>query len=265
MVYQQGFEQRLDRKLIKLRLCIIMFIAFLIVTLTPGITRADTMPMRGNLDCPRAAEEYKGTFNVYGWFLDETNINKVEVYLDGRLLSTAQLGDVREDVYKAYPLYNNHNAGFHYSLNTYRMENGPHNLSVKAYANCGETKTFANNFIVANTTEPRGTLDEPAVNQTISGQFNGRGWFLDGADPSPVIDILVDNAYFCTATYGDVRNDVYDAYIPYHNKNAGFHFILDTTKLTNGPHTIAIRETPAVGPVTTLGQKTITVFNVITN
>ncbi|WP_205410183.1 hypothetical protein [Acetivibrio cellulolyticus] len=39
-----------------------------------------------------------------------------------------------------------------------------------------------------------------------------------------------------------MRNDVFDVYPQYGNKNSGFHYMLDTVKLFNGKYTLKVVE-----------------------
>lgn len=86
------------------------------------------------------------------------------------------------------------------------------------------------------------------------------GWFLDGNGVKKV-EVLVDGTVLGTASYGDERGDVARVYPTYNNGNSGYHYNLDTTKLTNGRHTIVIRETGNNNWQTSLSGRKITVSN----
>lgn len=51
--------------------------------------------------------------HVHGWYLDPVGIAKVEMYIDGVYVGRLNMGGSREDVYNAFPEYNNHVAGFY--------------------------------------------------------------------------------------------------------------------------------------------------------
>jgi beta-lactamase class A len=103
-----------------------------------------------------------------------------------------------------------------------------------------------------------GYIDAPANNSTIIGKSIVKGWFLDKNVVSKV-EILVDGVLAGQAVYGDTRLDVQKVYPQYNNGKAGFHYSLDTTKFSNGKHTVTVRETSKNGRVTTLSGKTVTV------
>ncbi|WP_411347186.1 hypothetical protein [Paenibacillus sp. WLX2291] len=48
-----------------------------------------------------------------GWYLDPVGIQRIDVYVDDVYHGRAYMGRSREDVYNAYPDYNNHVSGFY--------------------------------------------------------------------------------------------------------------------------------------------------------
>jgi hypothetical protein len=75
------------------------------------------------------------------------------------------------------------------------------------------------------------------------------------------VSVAVDGAAPANANYGDSRNDVCAVY---QNRlgcpNVGWHVPVDTTKLSNGPHTVSVTATDAFGAQTT-PTATVTVKN----
>ncbi|NGQ97126.1 S8 family serine peptidase, partial [Brevibacillus sp. SYP-B805] len=104
----------------------------------------------------------------------------------------------------------------------------------------------------------RGGLDTPVEGETISGNYTVKGWFLD---PSGVakIEILIDGEVNGEAVYGEARPDIEAAYPEYKNGNAGFRFQLDATTITEGTHTISVRETSLDGTQHSLDERTVNV------
>src|SRR5947199_1003 len=107
-----------------------------------------------------------------------------------------------------------------------------------------------------------GYIDNPASGTTLLGTKNVSGWFLHASGVAN-IEVLVDGAVAGQAVYGDTRPDVKNAFPQYNNRNAGFHFTLNTTKYTDGLHTVTIKETGKNGLVKTLPNSTITIQNSI--
>jgi YD repeat-containing protein len=89
----------------------------------------------------------------------------------------------------------------------------------------------------------RSWIDAPAAGAAICGaHYNVHGWYLDGAGVTN-LEIKIDGTTVGQAVYGDQRLDVQAAYPDYNNANAGFHYTLDTTALSNGEHTLTVVET----------------------
>ncbi|MFC4800165.1 Ig-like domain-containing protein [Neobacillus sp. GCM10023253] len=214
---------------------------------------------RGILDSPVSNANIKGLHNVSGWLLDESGVSKIEVLLDGVTVGQAVYGDSRPDVQKAYPEYNNGNAGFHYALDTSTYNDGFHTLTVKETGLNGRQKTLPEiKITIANT---KGYVDNPVSNTMLKGQKTISGWFLD-EDGVSKIEVLVDGEADGQAVYGDSRLDVKNVFPEYNNGNAGFHYTLDTTKYSEGNHSITIKETSTTGRITVLPEIKITIANV---
>ncbi|WP_052352961.1 Ig-like domain-containing protein [Neobacillus dielmonensis] len=216
--------------------------------------------VKGYLDQPASNTTLKGKNTISGWYLDIGEVSKIEVLVDGQVAGTADYGDEREDVNRAYPEFTNAHSGFHYLLDTTRFNNGTHTITVKETAINGRTTTLPD-IKVSFSNEVKGYLDAPAVGSNAKGVTNVSGWFLDGSGVSK-IEIVVDGQVAGQAVYGDQRLDVKHAFPDYKNANGGFHYDLDTTGWNDGIHSIVIRENGGNGRVTTLPAVTITISNV---
>ena len=94
----------------------------------------------------------------------------------------------------------------------------------------------------------------------LSGTINVAGWAVDDTAVSSV-HIYTDGVDRGAATLGVPRPDLANEY-PNAPPNAGFSYLLNTTLLANGPHTIAARAMdPATHTVTLLKNVTVTVNN----
>lgn len=107
---------------------------------------------------------------------------------------------------------------------------------------------------------PIGSIENPSDGDTITGIYNLNGWFLDGKIVTK-IEVLVDGAVSGNAVTGDLRTDIGNKYPLYNNYYPGFHYSLDTSKLTNGSHSITVRETSLEGVKTTLPAINVNVAN----
>ncbi|MEH7414518.1 Ig-like domain-containing protein, partial [Neobacillus drentensis] len=61
------------------------------------------------------------------------------------------------------------------------------------------------------------------------------------------VEVLVDGKIVGQAQYGLSRTDVSKAYPAYKNANAGYQYTLNTVNLTNGQHTLTVKETGKSG------------------
>ena len=209
----------------------------------------------GSLDNPLPGTTLSGTHNIYGWFLDGSGVANIEILVDGTVVGQAIYGDARPDVKQTFPQFNNGNAGFHYTLDTTKFSDGPHTVSIRVTGKNGRVTTFPDNPIKIE--NALGSLDNPLPGATIKGTQNIYGWFLDASGVAN-IDVLVDGTVVGQAIYGDARPDVKKSFPQFNNGNAGFHYTLDTTKYSNGPHTVTIRVTGKNGRVLTLPTSTVT-------
>lgn len=73
-----------------------------------------------------SAKSTYGTISLYGWYLDPVGIQKVEIYIDDVYHGLANMGGSREDVYQAFPDYNNHVAGYYASHIEITTPGAPH-------------------------------------------------------------------------------------------------------------------------------------------
>jgi len=220
----------------------------------------DNYPPLGTIEGPSSDGQIVSgqQYQVRGWFLDGSGVSKIEVLVDGNVMGQAIYGFSREDVYSVYPAYNNHNAGYSYLLNTTGITSGTHTLSVRETGLNGGVTTYQRSI---NVIPVQGNIDVPNTDgQLVSGaQYQVGGWVLDGGGVTKV-EILVDGTLMGQATYGILREDVYNAYPSYNNHNSGFGYNLNTTNIANGSHTLSIRETGSNGGVT-IFQRPIVVSN----
>jgi N-acetylmuramoyl-L-alanine amidase len=97
----------------------------------------------------------------------------------------------------------------------------------------------------------------------VSGTTNVNGWALD-VEGVQAVRILVDGAFVGEATYGFPRPGVTQLYPSFPDSILpGFQFLLDTTQLTNGDHTVGVVVEDAFPGVneTLIGERRFRVFN----
>jgi Bacterial Ig domain len=106
---------------------------------------------------------------------------------------------------------------------------------------------------------PFGSVDSPVPKAQLSGAINVAGWALDDVAVAKV-DVSVDGVLIGTATYGGSRPDVAND-LPNAPASIGYIFSLDTTKFSNGPHTIQVSATDTSGNVAVFPNVPVTLQN----
>ena len=120
----------------------------------------------------------------------------------------------------------------------------------------------------ATATRPFGAVDRPAQWETVSGRaYASVAWALtplpkvipsDGS----TITVYIDGVPVGHPTYGQYRSDVATLLPGYNNSNGAVGTLgLDTTKLTNGSHTISWSVTDSAGMAEGIGSRYFTVLN----
>ena len=80
------------------------------------------------IDNPKTGFTTSNTFELNGWAL--SSVKEIELLINGSSCGKMKLTVPREDVYKAYPKYNNHNAGFRWGINIKSLKMGENTLTV---------------------------------------------------------------------------------------------------------------------------------------
>jgi len=233
-----------------------------------------------------------GAIPVTGWVLDDIETTKVEIWRDpvaGEGAGIIFIGSAifvegaRPDIETGYPGYPfNYRAGWGYMLLTnFLPGQGNGIFKIHAFATDKEgnsvllgTKTMTCDN--SHATKPFGTIDTPAQGGTVSGNlFVNFGWVLtpltktvpkDGSTIDVYVDsVKVGNLATAPNVYNQYRVDVAAAF-PGLNNSAGpvGAYYLDTTKLTNGVHTIYWIATDDAGASDGIGSRYFNVINTST-
>ena len=209
-----------------------------------------------------------GTQTIGGWAIDPVSvIDSVAIAVDGVPLGNASYGGSRTDVCAVYPNSPGcPNVGWSFSLNTTLLADGSHNLAVTVIPRSGQGFTQIIPFRVANmglTSNPTLiSIDNP---NSGSGPFNGfaalNGWALNGSSAITTVKVLVDGNLQGVAVYGGGRSDVCARFgnspgCP----NVGWNYLLNTSALANGTHSLDVTTTAANGEQAT-ASSSFTVSN----
>ncbi|MDT2011816.1 N-acetylmuramoyl-L-alanine amidase [Carnobacterium divergens] len=191
----------------------------------------------------------KDGYIIKGWGLSQNGVKKVEMLVDGKAIGEAQLGIERLDVEHFYPQYKNKNSGYSYQLDIGKVSEGKHVFTVKMTT--GDGKIIENKY---NVEKPKvdilSSIDTPQRNETISGTYKITGWAI-ASEKVSTVKVAIDGKEMGVATYGLQREDVYHAYPSLNQKNGGYEYLLDTSKLTVGDHKLEVITTTASGKIST--------------
>jgi hypothetical protein len=123
------------------------------------------------------------------------------------------------------------------------------------------TRTLAISIKPADNLAPFGALETPDHRATLNNTATGSGWALDNVAIG-TIEVLVDNNKVAEAIYGLNRPDIGAVWGAFPNAGrSGFSFTFDTTRLSNGDHTLVVRLIDTSGNATVIGSRTIVLQN----
>ena len=248
----------------------------------------------GVFDTPtNGAVNVAGAIPVTGWAIDDVYVERVEIWRDGvNGEPVAASGKVfigngvfvagsRPDVEAlAADTPMNYRAGWGYLLLTNGLPdatggtttggNGVYTFHAYAIDSDGHQTFLGSKRVTAanaSATKPFGTIDTPGQGETIGGtNYVSFGWALSPKSTIPTdgstIDVYIDGVNMGHPTYNNHRSDIATAFPGYANSNGAVGFFwFDTSKLTNGVHTIGWLATDAAGNAEGLGSRFFTVFN----
>jgi len=260
------------------------------ITLTVSAAQQNQSPF-GAFDTPTQGSTVSGSVAVTGWALDDIGVKQVEIKRepdpDDPTGATGSdglvyIGDAvfvrgsRTDVEALYPSYpHNDKAGWGYMMLTYglpRKGNGTFRLYAIAEDLGGKKTMLGTKQITsdnAHRVKPFGTIDTPDQGGVVSGAaYVNFGWALT---PPPnmiptdgsTIWVTVNSVYLGHPVYNQYRVDVATSFPECLNSNGavGYYFI-DTTKYTNGVHSIGWLVTDNAGNVDGMGSRFFEIQNI---
>ena len=251
-------------------------------TTTVNVTLNAPAPPFGAIDTPANGAVVAGEVPVTGWALDDAGVDKVEVFrspvgAESGLVFVGRavfIRSARPDVQAAYPsIPGNDNAGWGFMVLTNMLPNqgnGTFDLRVFATDFAGiSTNLGTRRIVAANSASslPFGTIDTPGQGETVSGTIVNFGWALTQAGKTiptngSTIDVYVDGTFRGHAVYNNYRADIATLFPGLSNSNGAVgYFMLDTTTLSNGLHTINWVVTDSGGKTAGMGSRFFRVQN----
>lgn len=246
----------------------------------------------GSFDTPtNNTTNVSGALNTGGWALSPIGIANVAIWRDpvnGEatapnglvfISNAIQVPGARPDVAAAFPGYPNNNYGWGVQILTNELPgtggkpigNGTYRLHAIATDNDGLSAEIGASTITVNNAGsllPFGTIDTPRPGEVVSGSaYVNFGWVVT---PQPAmipidgstITVYIDNQPVGHPTYNQYRSDIATLFPNLKNSNGAVgYFMIDSTKLSNGLHTISWTATDDAGHSAGLGSRYFIVQN----
>jgi hypothetical protein len=229
----------------------------------------------GFFETPGDGAEVQSSMPVTGWALDDIEVVSVKLYREAGP-NLIYIGDAlfvegaRPDVALAYPQYPNcSRAGWGYMMLTNALLDGTYVLHAIAADKEGNNVTLGTKTITiinATAVKPFGAIDKPIPGGTASGSnYRAIGWALTPPPnkiPSNGIHLFIDGVDLGEATYDIFRQDVYDLFPGYENRNGALaYYDFNTTGYDNGMHTIQFAAKDNAGNTDGIGSRYFNIYN----
>ena len=240
-----------------------------LLALLPATLMAQARDFVGFIEKPLEGATVSGMVLVQGWALDESQISRIDLYVDGQFQHSATLNIPRIEIIEAYrdwPGIQTRKPGFQTGFLSANFSNGAHTIYALVTTTDNRTFEIGRRTINIDSTinqPPFGTVDIPDTTgiTDVNGSFPVVGWVTD-TDGIERVDVQIDGLNMQSAVYGDVRPDVGNAYpdLPA-AKFSGFIANIDTTRIQDGVHSLVVRATDRLGLSRVIGQRDVQIFN----
>jgi hypothetical protein len=207
-------------------------------------------PTRIFIDVPgEQTPVISGTLAAAGWALnDNSSISQLTIYVDGLSYGAVTYGSSRPDVCVVYPRRPGcPNVGWSASIDTTQLANGAHTLTASALTANGQSAIVSSIFKVDNWTTTGNpvklAIDIPSSsNMALTGPDAALGgWAIDSQALVTGVSIAIDGVFNGNANYGGNRPDVCTVFPNQPNcPNVGWNYLLNTTLLADGMHSLAV-------------------------
>ena len=250
-------------------------------------------PPFGSFDTPAGASSSgNGSLGFTGWALSSAGISSVDIWREanpgeaaaGTLLyigTAASIAGARPDIQAMYPSYPGAaSAGWGFLMLTNELPsnsgfsglgNGAYRIHALAHDLAAHTTDLGVKTLVVDNRDaltPFGGIDTPAQGGVASGSaYVDFGWALTPPGKTiptngSTIWVYIDNQPVGHPVYNNYRIDIATLFPGYANSaGAVGYFYIDTTKLTNGLHTIFWTVTDSSGAAGGIGSRFFTVNN----
>lgn len=226
------------------------------------------------IDTPVDGARVFGIVEVKGYVLDPRGVSRITLLVDGAAVHDADINQPRDDVRRKYIRFFGegfpYDPGFSTSFLASNYTDGDHALAIRIVYSNGDVAELGSRTVTVDLTvnqAPIGALDSPrdeaiyGAQDYVSGVYPITGWAIDdqgirqrlspsgctldvtpGCHVLADIEIMMDGRVIGQALYPLPRPDVSNAFPDVAAAfKSGFQMNLDTTRYTNGEHTISVR------------------------
>lgn len=270
--------------------CVLVASAALAGSITGRGAAQPTLQTIFRVDTPAPGATVFGIVEVGGYVLDARGVARVTLLVDGAPVHDADINQPRQDVRTRYARFYGedfpYDPGFTTSFLASNYSAGTHTLGIRVTYSNSDVADLGTRTVTVDSTinqAPIGGLDSPrdpavyGVQDYVSGVFPVVGWAIDAsgirqrvspAGCNPVtdatchiladIEVMMDGMVIGQANYPLPRPDVANAHPDVAGAfQSGFQMNLDTSKYTNGAHTISVRAWDTEGLSTVLGSRDV--------
>jgi N-acetylmuramoyl-L-alanine amidase len=207
------------------------------------LVTVNNLPMLLNVDGPVNGASLSGTSVISGWGLNIKGLKSVSVKMEDGSSPVPDLTTFvqRDDVTQALPGYPG-NSGFSFTLDTTKLSNQTHTISVTAQGMNGEVLT--KNISVKVNNAPMICVDSPGKGSNVKGLLPVTGWAINISGLKSVAIQSQVGTVLGQLNAFSPRSDIANIFPAYPGSGqSGFSFNIDTKNLPNGSQTLKLIST----------------------
>ena len=235
------------------KILIILGIIFIILVLGINIVSAENKESeqlaKAYIDYP--TNQVSGNIIVSGWMMSTDKDANIKAFIDGNEVEVKSINrEKRSDVIKAVKGYGtekeNPTPGMKMILNTEKLKEGKHVLSLKVFSKDNVLLTEEKQGIIYQKEKAQMYIDNPAEdNCKISSSSKIEGWIMSNDIESTIKVFVDDKEQEDIKIQRKERNDVIKAIkncgSEFENPKPGFEFSLNMENIKEGKHTLKIK------------------------
>ena len=253
------------------KILIILGIIFIILVLGINIVSAENKESeqlaKAYIDYP--TNQVSGNIIVSGWMMSTDKDANIKAFIDGNEVEVKSINrEKRSDVIKAVKGYGtekeNPTPGMKMILNTEKLKEGKHVLSLKVFSKDNVLLTEEKQEIIYQKEKAQMYIDNPAEdNCKVSSSSKIEGWMMSN-DIESTIKVFVDdkeqeNIKIQRKERNDVIKAIKNCGSEFENPKPGFEFNIDISKYSDGEHKVKIGVVSSDGKEITSEQVKMTI------